>query len=679
MWATIPGTEIEIILLKMNRDTNSKVRSVPLLVAICIGLTFGLPAMAQTIWFENFETVELGPNVDEGLAGEKVWGKTFEGWVSDDSGVPGTDTGLDGVTEWAGWSFADKGWWTSTAGDQRRSEFTRAGGTSLIADPDEWDDQAHEDSAANGWFQTVITTPSINIDGQGANSLFLGFDSSWRPEFDSNYRQSGRVWAQFGDGAPVELFTWLSDNSDLNYKDDMSTNEYVLVPLANPGDATDLKISFEMFDAGNDWWWAVDNIAVGVPPLVGGVDVTPAGFKVTLIEAEGVTVNQNSIKLTLDGNALNVSGNDITKDFVEDTVGATPLDEPIVEQVEVAYHLPNGEFFAPGSEHELLVEFTSSAGGSTTSTLRFTVPVFPVISPDMKTEGNTSGDGFTGRVFQAAQGHGNSIVNAERFLDGLELSCATGNAVENLATETGEFEIATVNLEQDGGVGGTIGDDASIPGIPGSTGSTDNMAAEFVSYVDLDKGVHRFGVNSDDGFNVKIGTNPRDVFALDLGSFDGGRGASDSLFDFAVEEAGTYAFRLLWFEGGGGASVEFFSVDLGSGERALINGDGGPEGKSQGPIPAYIDWITPVAGPGAEPDSSVGFKVVSGDDSIDAGSATLLVDGAEVATEVTEEGGECDGALDAGESVGCQCSTHRYTIVQCGRRNANGILVIPSG
>ena len=37
-----------------------------------------------------------------------------------------------GVTEWKGWSFADKDWWVQAAGDQRRSEFELGEGAVAI-------------------------------------------------------------------------------------------------------------------------------------------------------------------------------------------------------------------------------------------------------------------------------------------------------------------------------------------------------------------------------------------------------------------------------------------------------------------------------------------------------------------------------------------------------------------
>ena len=74
-------------------------------------------------------------------------------------------------------------------------------------------------------------------------------------------------------------------------------------------------------------------------------------------------------------------------------------------------------------------------------------------------------------------------------------------------------------------------------------------------------------VNSDDGFEVTVGMDK----CVSLGQFDGGRGASDTLFLFTVTQPGIYCFRLLWFEGGGGANVEWFTVNA-DGSRALVNG-----------------------------------------------------------------------------------------------------------
>ena len=94
------------------------------------------------LFFEGFEGLPLGPNVDEALAGEAVWTDTLpNGWSRDNLDTPGLDDDEVGVREWEGWSFATQEWWAATAGDQRRTEFTKGTGTVAIADGDEWDDK----------------------------------------------------------------------------------------------------------------------------------------------------------------------------------------------------------------------------------------------------------------------------------------------------------------------------------------------------------------------------------------------------------------------------------------------------------------------------------------------------------------------------------------------------------
>ena len=126
---------------------------------------------AQRVFLEDFEELTLGSNVEEIVAGAHVWTHTPPaGWVQDDTKMPGVgDPAKNGITEWAGWSFANKAWWVKAAEDQRRSEFALGQGTVMIADPDEWDDATH----TKGLFDATITTRAIGITNSPANSLVL--------------------------------------------------------------------------------------------------------------------------------------------------------------------------------------------------------------------------------------------------------------------------------------------------------------------------------------------------------------------------------------------------------------------------------------------------------------------------------------------------------------------------
>src|SRR5262249_27483885 len=131
---------------------------------------------------------------------------------------------------------------------------------------------------------SFLKTPAISLAGVAPNSAFLAFSSSWRPEccddvsaFDSTTgfpgdytdpanpkatnNQTAIITASFNGGAPARILKWDSVAGSPTFHPD-SQNESVLLQLNNPAGATNVVISFEMHDAANDWWWAIDNIVL---------------------------------------------------------------------------------------------------------------------------------------------------------------------------------------------------------------------------------------------------------------------------------------------------------------------------------------------------------------------------------------------------------------------------------
>lgn len=266
------------------------------MLAIC-GLS-AAPAMAQVLFEEDFESFPLFQNQDEGVdtgfiacqeeafigdgvlcglpntenpgcgpdiidcatygysntAFDGVW--AYGGWTSTFS-LPGV-----GTLEWQGWSVTDYQWWWNTAGDQNRSFFTKASGNVLVADPDEWDDYDPfiDDPESIGPYDTEIISPAIDVSSAPEDKIVIRFDSSWRPEKDLRNQQA-RVSVRFDGGAWEEYLYWSSDPNDPNFHPD-AENETIDLAIANPAGAGTMEISFEMFDAANDWWWAIDDIKV---------------------------------------------------------------------------------------------------------------------------------------------------------------------------------------------------------------------------------------------------------------------------------------------------------------------------------------------------------------------------------------------------------------------------------
>ena len=243
-------------------------------------ITFWLAA--PTIWGidtvlfeEDFEDVTLESSIAEQLKDKKVWsGTPPDGWE-----ITNENPKDLGMPEWRTWAIVDLEWWTATAEDQRRSEFTgihndgKGIGKGAVADPDEWDDwEGNGDPDALSRWNGHLITPPIKIKGAAEKSLVLTLDSSWRPE-DT---QDGEITVSFDGGKEEQILLFESVGIDAGahtlvtiptlkekeekVNDGEQINETLEIPIDNPANAAEMIISFGVIDAQNDWWWAIDNI-----------------------------------------------------------------------------------------------------------------------------------------------------------------------------------------------------------------------------------------------------------------------------------------------------------------------------------------------------------------------------------------------------------------------------------
>ena len=185
--------------------------------------------------------------------------------------------------------------------------------------------------------------------------------------------------------------------------------------------------------------------------------------------------------------------------------------------------------------------------------------------------GSLTNRGFDLRVVQIATnkiptGNFNNLLTNEALFAETLLDPATGLPHVNIALIPCTTEPSTINYNKDAPsvvTGAHLGATRPFPGIPAlQPGNVvENLQLEAVCYVELQPGIKRWIVNSDDGFRVSLATSAFDS-AFVFGQFNGGRGAADTVMDFNVTQAGLYPIRLIFEEGNGGASVEFSSVDL---------------------------------------------------------------------------------------------------------------------
>jgi hypothetical protein len=120
-------------------------------------------------------------------------------------------------------------------------------------------------------------------------------------------------------------------------------------------------------------------------------------------------------------------------------------------------------------------------------------------------------------------------------------------------------------------------------------------------------------VNCDDGYKVASAASP-DAATLPLAFHNGG--PANETFDVVVPAAGLYPFRLVWYERGGGAHVEWFSVDRSTGDRTLLNATGG--------IVAYAALTAPSISLQSTAGTAVAFATDAGA-TIDANTKTITV------------------------------------------------------
>ena len=392
------------------------------------------------------------------------------------------------------------------------------------------------------------------------------------------------------------------------------------------------------------------DVPLSLPPYVSSTIPSSGGFGapdqtvLAVITDRDTKVVAGSIKLSVDN--VDVTAGSIITDTLE---GATVSYKPAT-------------LFGPSTTHRVKVTFrdTTVPPEQLSSEFSFSVGAYQTIPASFASKPgdvDTGLPGFKARLHQMAiqrfPGDPNAMVNAERQLWNLYIDPATGLPYDNLINlpdPNGFLDVETfINWTGDATEAGNFQTangftDAPIPGIPGTSGSTDSIVAEILTFVKLTAGSHRLGINSDDGFKVSTGPNPRDVFSPVLGIFDGGRGAADTQFDVYVAADGIYPIRLSWWEGTGGANVEFFAVNTATGVRTLVNDTAGGtpieayrEGKLDLP---YVAFVRPyVNGVGAAPDEDIQVIIYDGVTEVAPGSIQISLDGTPLTVVAVKDSG----------------------------------------
>jgi len=275
----------------------------------------------------------------------------------------------------------------------------------------------------------------------------------------------------------------------------------------------------------------------------------------TVTPVIGVTIQNFDTAVQEDSIVLKVNGATVAATAVPTASGAT-----------VSYAM--SPLPPSGSLNTAQVIFTDDFQVKQTNTWSFTV-VYRSLNPTNRVPGVPVERGFSLRMVQAPAGPAleNSLLRAEEQLaipSTIPAFIDTNTTVQTINQNKAPF-----------GSAGNFPGDYPVPGLYddalNSLGNGDNdFAVEIVAYLDLSAGIHTFGAISDDGYKASSGSQLHDSSSGSVIAFHNG-GPANETFDFAVTTVGIYPFRFMWYERGGLAHAELFSVDRATGARTLIN------------------------------------------------------------------------------------------------------------
>ncbi|MHB8524169.1 MAG: PA domain-containing protein, partial [Limisphaerales bacterium] len=382
------------------------------------------------------------------------------------------------------------------------------------------------------------------------------------------------------------------------------------------------------------------------PPVIGAPIGSPVGFTIPANDVGTSVLDTNTISLALNGTTVTPSSVTLS--------GSTVL---------INYLLPNPPF-PSGSTQTTSLTIKDKGGNTFSGNGTFIVSPFGTIPASFSAPAggvDTTKGGFNVKTFVADLPYGleNTTYRAEAQVDGILGNFLFATNIPNVAVpgpnadgSYTETQWINYNITHDGT--GEAGDfrapnfpDSGFPGMPGNavveSDPNANSAAEVTAFLDLKAGLNRMIVNSDDGFRVTAGPNYRDALSVKVGEFSGGRGASDTSFDFFVQSDGIYPFRLIWENGGGGANLEWIFVDLATGKKVLINNltNVGAVVKAyySGGGRAWISSISPyVNGVDIAPSAPIQLTITDGKTTVASTAVKLNLDGTDVTATSTKSG-----------------------------------------
>ncbi|HVV73246.1 MAG TPA: hypothetical protein VHI52_17370, partial [Verrucomicrobiae bacterium] len=231
---------------------------------------------------------------------------------------------------------------------------------------------------------------------------------------------------------------------------------------------------------------------------------------------------------------------------------------------------------ASGAVNSASISFNDNQGTNQTTAWNFTV-TYAYVDPANSVPTPGPNRGMQVRVVQAPAG--SALANS---LDRAEQQLAANSSIP-VAMST-NVVLDFMSMTKNGAPFGGFTNYTDIPGVDGSIGF-DDFAVEAQTWLQLTKGVYAFGVYSDDGYKISAGTSP--AAQTPILAFHN-NGTANETNQFVVPADGVYPFRFMWYQRGGDAYAQWYSVNLTTGERLLIN-----DPSSTNAIKAFLTAVAP--------------------------------------------------------------------------------------
>jgi hypothetical protein len=381
----------------------------------------------------------------------------------------------------------------------------------------------------------------------------------------------------------------------------------------------------------------------------------------------GPNLNQFTILISDNGSSVVTNVSSVILDGVDVTAQCVVTKNGTKNNV-VYTQVP---FFAPHSTHLVSATWETVLGQTLSAVNQsFTVPGYLVLPPSYSVPAGSidlTKVGFNVNPIQTATGNPNRNYWTDEQLEGLHGTNAIdftslsnspdgivweGMLYFNNGTASGQFPYNNPS-------------DFSPFGVPAPAFTVDdNTSLSCSAYLYFaTPGLYYLGVNSDDGFRVSFYNNAKDILGAEIPgvlSFDGGRGvgASENIGIISVAQAGYYGTRVMYYNGGGGAALEFYSASTpGTGTTNVLVNDTNVVGavlayRSSSAAPAYVGFAEPpLDDTQYAPNGGLHYQIYDAGTTVAAGAISLTVNGGATAPTIVKTGGTNDITLAAPPSL----------------------------